>query len=84
MEIALKIANKIKANERFSAYIVIPMRPEGDPTDPIFYQTTIQQILYWQVNHMIISIFFSSHLTNQLSDLQINMSKLLSFLTAAA
>ena len=53
MEIALKIANKIKANERFTAYIVIPMRPEGDPTDPI-----IQQILYWQVNHMI--LFFLS------------------------
>ncbi|KAL5552171.1 hypothetical protein UlMin_002347 [Ulmus minor] len=32
MEIALKIVNKIKANERFSAYIVIPMWPEGDPT----------------------------------------------------
>ncbi|XP_059442327.1 phospholipase D beta 1-like [Corylus avellana] len=43
MEIALKIANKIKANERFSAYIVIPMRPEGDPTDSVN-----KQILYWQ------------------------------------
>jgi phospholipase D1/2 len=60
MEIALKIANKIKANERFSAYIVIPMRPEGDPTDPI-----IQQILYWQVNHMILSYKSTIRFTNQ-------------------
>ncbi|RWR86635.1 phospholipase D beta 2-like protein isoform X1 [Cinnamomum micranthum f. kanehirae] len=43
MEIALKIANKIKANERFSAYIVIPMWPEGDPTG-----VPTQRILFWQ------------------------------------
>jgi phospholipase D1/2 len=46
MEIALKIANKIKANERFSAYIIIPMWPEGDPSSIV-----TQQILYWQVHH---------------------------------
>ncbi|KAF3779996.1 Phospholipase D beta 1 [Nymphaea thermarum] len=43
MEIALKIAKKIKANERFSAYIVIPMWPEGVPTG-----NATQRILYWQ------------------------------------
>ncbi|KAE8055229.1 hypothetical protein FH972_012084 [Carpinus fangiana] len=43
MEIALKISNKIKANERFSAYIIIPMWPEGVPTS-----AATQQILYWQ------------------------------------
>ncbi|KAL5552172.1 hypothetical protein UlMin_002348 [Ulmus minor] len=43
MEIALKIVNKIKANERFSAYIVIPMWPEGVPTS-----MPIQRILFWQ------------------------------------
>ncbi|KAJ9550035.1 LOW QUALITY PROTEIN: hypothetical protein OSB04_022578 [Centaurea solstitialis] len=43
MEIALKIANKIKANERFAAYIVIPMWPEGSPTS-----TAVQRILFWQ------------------------------------
>ncbi|CAL5431633.1 unnamed protein product [Camellia sinensis] len=32
MEIALKIAEKIRARERFVAYIVIPMWPEGNPT----------------------------------------------------
>lgn len=44
MEIALKIAEKIRANERFAAYIVIPMWPEGVPTG-----AATQRILYWQV-----------------------------------
>jgi hypothetical protein len=44
IEIALKIANKIYANERFSAYIVVPMWPEGNPTG-----APTQRILYWQV-----------------------------------
>ncbi|GLU05735.1 hypothetical protein SLE2022_228160 [Rubroshorea leprosula] len=43
MEIALKIANKIRANERFSAYILIPMWPEGITTS-----IQIQRILFWQ------------------------------------
>lgn len=45
IEIALKIVNKIKANERFAAYIVIPMWPEGVPTS-----MPIQRILFWQVS----------------------------------
>ena len=48
IEIALKITNKIKANERFSAYIVIPMWPEGNPTG-----AATQRILYWQVSFNI-------------------------------
>ncbi|KAK4787787.1 hypothetical protein SAY86_011620 [Trapa natans] len=43
MEIALKIAGKIEAKQRFSAYIVIPMFPEGVPTS-----APSQRILYWQ------------------------------------
>ncbi|KAG7998257.1 hypothetical protein I3843_01G249800 [Carya illinoinensis] len=43
MEIALKIANKIRANERFAVYIVIPMWPEGVPTG-----AATQRILFWQ------------------------------------
>ncbi|KAJ4956605.1 hypothetical protein NE237_013388 [Protea cynaroides] len=43
MEIALKIANKIRLNERFAVYIVIPMWPEGAPTG-----TAGQRILFWQ------------------------------------
>nr|GMD79982.1 phospholipase D beta 1-like [Ipomoea batatas] len=47
MEIALKIANKIRCNERFAAYIVVPMWPEGVPTS-----TPTQRILFWQYNTM--------------------------------
>ncbi|KAI8020696.1 Phospholipase D beta 2 [Camellia lanceoleosa] len=44
MEIALKIAEKIRASKRFAAYIVIPMWPEGNPTG-----AATQRILFWQV-----------------------------------
>jgi len=44
MEIALKIAEKVRANERFAVYIVIPMWPEGVPTG-----AATQRILFWQV-----------------------------------
>ncbi|KAD6453201.1 hypothetical protein E3N88_07906 [Mikania micrantha] len=43
MEIALKIASKIRANERFAVYIIIPMWPEGVPTG-----NATQRILFWQ------------------------------------
>ncbi|KAF8410362.1 hypothetical protein HHK36_002890 [Tetracentron sinense] len=43
MELALKIASKIRAKERFAVYIVIPMWPEGVPTS-----ATMQEILFWQ------------------------------------
>ncbi|KAK2974525.1 LOW QUALITY PROTEIN: hypothetical protein RJ640_002430 [Escallonia rubra] len=46
-EIALKIASKIRANERFSAYVVIPMWPEGVPTGVV-----TQRILFWQHHTM--------------------------------
>ncbi|KAJ3669194.1 hypothetical protein LUZ60_011144 [Juncus effusus] len=48
IEIALKIANKIKANERFAVYVVIPMWPEGNPTESLPYPS-VQRILYWQI-----------------------------------
>ncbi|KAL9663347.1 hypothetical protein QQ045_018732 [Rhodiola kirilowii] len=47
MEIALKISQKIRAQERFSAYIVVPMWPEGVPTS-----AATQRILYWQTRTM--------------------------------
>ncbi|OMO74249.1 C2 calcium-dependent membrane targeting [Corchorus capsularis] len=47
IELALKIANKISANERFSVYIVIPMWPEGVPTS-----NAVQEILFWQTQTM--------------------------------
>ncbi|KAL6220753.1 hypothetical protein ACLB2K_008509 [Fragaria x ananassa] len=47
MELALKIASKIRANERFAVYIVLPMWPEGDPKT-----AAMQEILYWQSQTM--------------------------------
>uniref|UniRef100_A0A5B7C2A1 Phospholipase D n=1 Tax=Davidia involucrata TaxID=16924 RepID=A0A5B7C2A1_DAVIN len=43
MELALKIASKIRAKERFAVYVVIPMWPEGVPSS-----SSVQEILYWQ------------------------------------
>ncbi|XP_008445312.1 phospholipase D delta-like [Cucumis melo] len=43
MELALKIASKIRANERFAVYVVIPMWPEGAPSS-----VSVQEILFWQ------------------------------------
>ncbi|KAJ3677192.1 hypothetical protein LUZ60_002916 [Juncus effusus] len=42
IEIALKIASKIKNLERFAVYIVTPMWPEGEPEGD-----TVQAILKW-------------------------------------
>ncbi|KAL2902300.1 Phospholipase D beta 1 [Bienertia sinuspersici] len=41
------IVSKIRANERFAAYIVIPMWPEGDPKS-----LPMQRILFWQYKTM--------------------------------
>ena len=42
VEIALKVASKIRAKERFAVYIVMPMWPEGVPeSEPV------QDILHW-------------------------------------
>ncbi|KAJ7952392.1 Phospholipase D [Quillaja saponaria] len=54
MEIALKIAHKIKEDQRFSAYIIIPMCPEGVPTS-----TATQQILIWQVDEELLILKLS-------------------------
>lgn len=47
MEIALKIAGKIRKRERFAVYVVIPMWPEGIPTS-----ASVQEILFWQSQTM--------------------------------
>ena len=44
MELALKIASKIRAKERFAVYIILPMWPEGNPA-----AAAMQEILFWQV-----------------------------------
>jgi hypothetical protein len=62
VELALKIASKIKANEQFAVYIVLPMWPEGIPT-----AAPMQQILFWQVcRHLFMQIT-----TNQDADVLI-------------
>lgn len=43
MEIALKIASKIRDGERFAAYVVLPMWPDGEPGAAF-----AQAILFWQ------------------------------------
>ncbi|CAL9128086.1 unnamed protein product [Musa textilis] len=43
MELALKIVSKIKAEERFAVYVVVPLWPEGIPTS-----AAVQEILFWQ------------------------------------
>ncbi|KAL8029346.1 hypothetical protein ABFX02_14G220100 [Erythranthe guttata] len=43
MELALKVVSKIRAKERFTVYIIIPMWPEGVPKS-----SSVQEILYWQ------------------------------------
>ncbi|TVU33629.1 hypothetical protein EJB05_25455, partial [Eragrostis curvula] len=43
MEIALKVAAKVRAGQPFAAYVVIPMWPEGNPSSG-----PAQEILFWQ------------------------------------
>ena len=43
IEIALKIAEKIREKKRFAAYITIPLFPEGLPESG-----TVQEVLHWQ------------------------------------
>ncbi|KAF3789850.1 Phospholipase D alpha 1 [Nymphaea thermarum] len=51
IEIALKIASKIRAGERFCAYVVTPMWPEGKPESD-----TVQTILHW--NRMTMEMMY--------------------------
>ena len=46
-EIAQKIVDKICSNERFVAYIVIPMFPNGNPASAV-----VQQVLFYQYKTM--------------------------------
>ena len=47
MEITQKICESIAADRRFTVYIVIPLHPEGIPTD-----NAIQEMLFWQRHTM--------------------------------
>ncbi|GBG62236.1 hypothetical protein CBR_g29843 [Chara braunii] len=50
VEIALKIAAKIREGEPFGAYILVPMYPEGDPH--LTPSSPLQEMLRWQYNTM--------------------------------
>ncbi|KAK6793060.1 hypothetical protein RDI58_012141 [Solanum bulbocastanum] len=69
MELALKIASKIRAKERFAVYIVIPMWPEGVPTS-----ASVQEILYWQRQTMKMMYGIIAHelKSSQLQDVHLS------------
>ncbi|WMV27783.1 hypothetical protein MTR67_021168 [Solanum verrucosum] len=69
MELALKIASKIRAKERFAVYIVIPMWPEGVPTS-----ASVQEILYWQrqTMKMMYAIIAQELKSSQLIDVHLS------------
>ena len=56
MELALKIASKIRAREQFAVYIIIPMWPEGSPDSG-----AVQEILYWQVLVFGSPVWYADH-----------------------
>lgn len=45
LEIAMKVASKIRKREPFAAYIVIPLFPEGDPTSQ-----AVQQVAFYNLS----------------------------------
>ncbi|CAL5359740.1 unnamed protein product [Camellia sinensis] len=70
MEIALKIAEKIKARERFVAYIVIPMWPEGNPTSAatqkiLFWQNKTMQMMYETIYKALVEVGLQNEYTPQ-------------------
>jgi phospholipase D1/2 len=50
MELALKVASKIRDHQPFAVYVVIPMWPEGVPDSG-----PMQEILFFQV--LIITLY---------------------------
>lgn len=60
MEIVSKIGEKIKAGQRFAAYIVIPMRPNGKPDDPICADMLLNQRLTIQMMYKKVAGFIKA------------------------
>ncbi|XP_074273068.1 phospholipase D gamma 1-like [Silene latifolia] len=70
MEIALKIAEKIRAHQRFAAYIVIPMWPEGVPSGAatqriLFWQNKTMQMMYETISKALIEVGLEDAYTPQ-------------------
>lgn len=66
LEIAARIEEKILAGERFVAYIVTPMFPEGKPADKatqeiLHWQFRTMQMMYHRVASAILSAGLDSH-----------------------
>ena len=71
IEIAQKIVNKIRAGQRFTAYILIPMFPEGDPAceviqEIVYWQTRTIEMMYKMVGEALSEAGITSHPTNYL------------------
>ena len=70
-EIAQKIVEKIILNQRFTAYIVIPMFPEGDPSsipmqEQLNWQYKTMQMMYERIGEAIRKYESNSHPTDWL------------------
>lgn len=73
VEIATKIVNKMHAGERFTAYIVIPMWPEGDPTSApmqaiLYWQTRTIQMMYREIGRALVAANVPAHLGQDPTD----------------
>jgi len=53
MELALKVASKIREGQRFAVYVVVPMWPEGIPDS-----AAMQEILFFQVTLLSLKNIF--------------------------
>ncbi|THG11991.1 hypothetical protein TEA_018216 [Camellia sinensis var. sinensis] len=70
MEIALKTAKKIRARERFAAYIVIPIWPKGNPTGAatlriLFWQNKTVQMMYETIYKALVEVGLQNEYTPQ-------------------
>ncbi|XP_019172212.1 PREDICTED: phospholipase D delta-like [Ipomoea nil] len=75
MELALKIASKIRAKERFAVYVVVPMWPEGDPKS-----APMQEILFWQSQTMQMMFeIISQEIKSTKLDVRVHPSHYLNF-----
>merc|ERR1712007_363133 len=74
VELAQKIASKIKAKEPFHVYINIPMWPEGIPES-----ATIQEILHWQFKSVSAMYKVVAEAMRETDESEVNPRKFLTF-----
>ena len=70
-EITQKICDKIAFGQRFTAYILIPMFPEGDPTSAhiqaiLYLQYKTMEMMYRRIGEALVSAGSSTHPTDWL------------------